>query len=99
MEVAGRQPQLQKGERQGLVVIGDFEDQQDVLLIGSYLTYTSSAESVLTVDASGILFGQQDGYAAVTARRTWPRQRQSRLAGQKTLSTFHEMDCSSTHQR
>ncbi len=69
IEIISRQPQLGVGERSQLVVLGDFADQQDVPLIGDYLSYLSSDPSVLSVDAEGNLLGIADGYGAITVSR------------------------------
>ncbi len=69
LDIANRTPHLALGERRDLVVLGNFADQQDVPLLGDYVTYVTSNGSVLSVDSSGTLRGLAEGYAAVTARR------------------------------
>jgi len=69
MDIAERTPRLTRGERRTFVVLGDFEDQTDVPLIGSYVTYTSTNPAVVDVTADGLLRAFSDGYSAVIARR------------------------------
>ena len=69
IEIVSRQPTLGIGDRSELVVLGDFGDQQDVPLIGDYLSYVSTDPSVLSVDGQGKLFAAVDGYAAITVSR------------------------------
>src|SRR5207249_1679210 len=69
VDFAQRGLRLARGERGELAVVGDFADQQNVPLLGNYLTYASTNNTILTVDALGVLRGQAEGYAAVTARR------------------------------
>ena len=69
VEIVNRRPQLATGEREQLVVVGKFADQENVPLLGNYLSFTSSNSAVLNVDSSGVLRGEAQGYAAVIARR------------------------------
>ena len=69
VDIANRGLHLARGERSELAVVGDFADQQGVPLLGNYVTYATSNGGVLSVDASGVLHGLADGYAAVTVRR------------------------------
>ena len=69
IEIVNRQPQVGLGERATLVVLGDFADQQDVPLIGGYVTLVSSDVGIVEVDLDGSLRGLADGYAAVTVSR------------------------------
>ncbi|MDE3034800.1 MAG: beta-propeller fold lactonase family protein, partial [Nitrospirota bacterium] len=50
-----------------LQLIGDFADEQDVLLPGSYLTFASTNPTAGTISASGRLSGQTVGTGVITA--------------------------------
>ncbi len=69
IDIVNRQPQLGIGQHEPLLVRGQFTDQQDVPLIGSYVSYTSSDPLHATIDQNGVLTGVSDGFAAVTASR------------------------------
>ena len=69
IEIVTRQPRVGVGERAELLVLGEFADQEDVPLIGDYLTFTGSDGNVLEVEGRGGLLGLGEGYAAVTVRR------------------------------
>jgi large repetitive protein len=57
---------LKSGEQSELQVIGDFADQQDVLLPDSYLTYGSDRTSVASVDSNGVVTGLTDGVSVLS---------------------------------
>ncbi len=69
IDIAERLPYLLPGERYRLAVVGDFEDQQNVPLLGSYLTYHSSDETILLISGSGTIRALADGSAMVLATR------------------------------
>ncbi|MEM9272984.1 MAG: CARDB domain-containing protein, partial [Cyanobacteria bacterium P01_F01_bin.143] len=63
-----RNPQLEVGEQFELQVIGDFADQEDVLLPGDYLNWTSENEDVAIINDS-LLIGIGNGTSIVSAER------------------------------
>ncbi|MBD2200392.1 MULTISPECIES: CARDB domain-containing protein [Calothrix] len=77
IDIQNRNPFLQKGDRTQLVFIGDFTDQQDVILTGNYLALTSSNPTAATInqlgqvlglaDGTGVISGSRNGLQAVTA--------------------------------
>jgi hypothetical protein len=50
-------------------VLGDFADQQDVVLPDSYLTYTSFNPEVAPIDATGKVTGLTNGTSILSASR------------------------------
>ena len=78
LSFVNRNPQLEIGEGFEIVAIGDFADQEDVILPGDYLTWSSDNELVATVDdgritATGdgttIFSASRNGISAVTTSR------------------------------
>ena len=74
-----RNPKLSVGEQFELQVIADFADQEDVLLPGNYLNWSSESNGVASISDLGVAIGidngttiftaQRDGLSAVTASR------------------------------
>ena len=69
IDIVNRLPSLEMNDRVALQVIGQFADQSDVPLIGSYVTYSSSQGSVATVDGDGNMLGIAEGFTAVVVSR------------------------------
>jgi YD repeat-containing protein len=69
LDIQNRKPRFARHEGTRLVVIGDFADQQDVVLPASYLTFTSSNPAVASVSGSGYVAGLANGTAAVSVSR------------------------------
>jgi hypothetical protein len=69
LDFVKRNPQLNAGENTELVVLGDFADQQDVVLPDSYLTYTSLNPEVAPIDATGKVTGLTNGTSILSASR------------------------------
>lgn len=62
-----RNPRLVPGQTQRLVVLGDFADQEDVLLPASYLTFVSTVPSVAPVASNGQVTAVTNGSSVVVA--------------------------------
>jgi hypothetical protein len=69
LDFVKRNPRLNAGENTELVVLGDFADQQDVVLPDSYLTYTSLNSEVAPIDATGKVTGLTNGTSILSASR------------------------------
>jgi len=69
LDFVKRNPQLNAGENTELVVLGDFADQQDVVLPDSYLTYNSLNPEVAPIDATGKVTGLTNGTSILSASR------------------------------
>ncbi len=69
LEILNRNPRLDIGEGYELTVIGDFADQSDVLLPGSYLDFAASEPSVLAVNEAGVVTGLAAGNSILTVER------------------------------
>ncbi len=69
IEIVDRTPQLEVGDAARLVVVGDFADQEDVPLIGRYVTYASSNPSVATLSSVGLVQAKSLGTAVLIASR------------------------------
>ena len=69
LDFVKRNPLLNAGENTELIVLGDFADQQDVVLPDSYLTYTSFNPEVASIDSSGNVTGKGDGTSILSASR------------------------------
>ena len=82
LDILNRLPHLAVGQQAPLLVVGDFADQEDVPLGGSYLAYTSSDASVASVSAEGMISSVADGSAAVTVRRGELRAATAVVVGQ-----------------
>ena len=82
IEIVNRQPQMNAGERATLTVLGRFADQENVPLIGNYLSYFSSDIGVVEIDGSGQLKAIAEGYAAVTVSRGFVRDATAVTVGQ-----------------
>jgi hypothetical protein len=52
-----------------LVLLGDFADQQDVPLIGDYLTFVSSDPAIMPVSDTGLLAARANGSVVISAAR------------------------------
>ena len=68
LDFVERNPSLEVGEQFELQVVANFADQEDVLLPGDYLSWSSDDESVARVD-DGLVVGLSDGDSILTARR------------------------------
>jgi hypothetical protein len=66
-EIRNRLPRIEIGDTYQLEVLGDFADQENVPLIGTYLTYTSSDPAIASVSEIGLIAGWSNGSAAVIA--------------------------------
>lgn len=64
-----RNPRLEIGEAARLVVIGDFADQQQVILPTTYVTITSSAPGVASVVGDGLVSAITNGSSVLFVRR------------------------------
>ncbi len=64
-----RKPQLAIGETQQLQLVGDFEDQLNVLLPGSYVNLVSTNTDAAIILDGGILKGVGFGYGVIVATR------------------------------
>ncbi|MBF2017605.1 MAG: beta-propeller fold lactonase family protein [Rivularia sp. T60_A2020_040] len=69
LDIVNRTPRLDVGESTELVVIGDFSDQDDVVLPGSYLQFGSENELVARITDTGVLSGLGDGVSIVSVGR------------------------------
>lgn len=69
LDFVHRNPKLQVGQQTELVVIGDFADQQDVVLPDSYLTYASNNATVATIGTNGVVTGLSSGTTILSAAR------------------------------
>jgi len=71
LDIQNRNPILEKGERTQLVFIGDFADQEDVIIPGNYLTLTSNNPIAATINTNGQVLGLglADGTGIITASR------------------------------
>ena len=67
LELSARQFRLTGGQQQSLTVIGDFADEQDVVLPASYLTFDSSTATSLSVSLAGRITALTDGYGILSA--------------------------------
>ncbi|PSF28557.1 hypothetical protein C7H19_24555, partial [Aphanothece hegewaldii CCALA 016] len=69
LDFVERHPKLQVGEQIGLKVIGDFADQQDVVLPNDYLTWYSENATVASVTGMGLVTGLSNGTTVLGAER------------------------------
>ncbi|MHB8955464.1 MAG: putative Ig domain-containing protein [Pirellulaceae bacterium] len=69
LDIQNRLPRLDVGGLGGVVVVGDFADQQDVELDPYYVAFVSSLPTVFTVTDSGQLLGQMVGTGVLTVSR------------------------------
>ncbi|NJL77654.1 MAG: tandem-95 repeat protein, partial [Richelia sp. SM2_1_7] len=69
LDIVNRSPRLDVGESTQLVVIGDFSDQDDVILPASYLQFGSENELVGRITDTGVLSGLSDGVSIVSVGR------------------------------
>ncbi|MBF2017367.1 MAG: putative Ig domain-containing protein [Rivularia sp. T60_A2020_040] len=69
LDIVNRSPRLDVGESTQLVVIGDFSDQDDVILPASYLQFGSENELVGRITDTGVLVGEGDGVSIVSVGR------------------------------
>ena len=63
-------------------MLGHFADQENVPLIGHYLSYASSDIGVVEIDGNGQLKAIAEGYAAVTVSRGFVRDATAVTVGQ-----------------
>lgn len=61
LDLVERNPRLQVGESSQLVAIGDFADQEDVILPSSYVTFASENPTVALVSNTGTVTGSSNG--------------------------------------
>ncbi|MEO1006173.1 MAG: Ig-like domain-containing protein, partial [Cyanobacteria bacterium J06638_38] len=64
-----RNPKLEVGEQFELQAIGDFADQENVLLPGDYLTWSSENEDVAIISDRGIIAGISNGSTIFSATK------------------------------
>ncbi|NLS91835.1 MAG: hypothetical protein GXX96_06600, partial [Planctomycetaceae bacterium] len=69
LDITNRLPRLRSGEKQPLLVIGGFQDQQNVPLEASYVLFTSSNPSAIVVDDKGVLSGRETGTSIIVVSR------------------------------
>jgi hypothetical protein len=69
LDFVERNSKLQIGERTQLVAIGDFADQEDVILPSDYLTWKSENGEVASVSLAGLVTGLSDGTTILSAQR------------------------------
>ncbi|MBP0022028.1 MAG: DNA/RNA non-specific endonuclease [Cyanobacteria bacterium SBLK] len=69
LDFVERNPQLDNGESTELVVIGDFADQEDVVLPDSYLTYISEDPAIADLSETGWVTGDGEGATVLKATR------------------------------
>ena len=66
LRILNRRPHLDVGQQEAVAVVGDFVDETDVPLHGSYVAFSSTDPAVATVSAEGVIAGVAPGSAAVT---------------------------------
>ncbi|MGB3655927.1 MAG: hypothetical protein WBA41_32590, partial [Rivularia sp. (in: cyanobacteria)] len=69
LDIVNRSPRLDKGESTQLVAIGDFEDQDNVILPASYLNCGSENGLVADINQYGVLSGVIDGVSVVSVEK------------------------------
>ncbi|MHB8956711.1 MAG: putative Ig domain-containing protein [Pirellulaceae bacterium] len=69
IEIVERTPQLEVGDVTKLVVVGDFADQEDVPLLGRYVTYTSSNPAAVVISSVGLVQAKNLGNSVLLASR------------------------------
>ncbi|MBV6627230.1 MAG: PKD domain-containing protein [Rivularia sp. (in: Bacteria)] len=69
LDIVNRSPRLDAGESTELVVVGDFSDQEDVILPASYVRFGSESGLVADVNEYGVLSGLSDRVEIVTVRK------------------------------
>ncbi len=69
LDIVNRSPRLDAGESTQLVAIGDFTDQEDVILPASYLQFANDNELVARVTDTGVLVGEGDGVSIVSVQK------------------------------
>ncbi|MEA5471931.1 putative Ig domain-containing protein [Spirulina sp. 06S082] len=69
LDFVDRNPQLDNGEGTELVVVGDFADQEDVVLPDSYLTYISEDPAIADLAETGWVMGDGDGTTVLKVTR------------------------------
>ena len=69
LDIVNRSPRLDKGESTQLVAIGDFSDQEDVILPASYVNFGSGNGLVADINEYGVLSGVSDGVEIVSVRK------------------------------
>ena len=62
-----REPRLNVGGIQTLVIVGNFTDQTGVILAPSYVTFQSTNPSVMSVSPTGVVTGLSDGTSVIVA--------------------------------
>lgn len=69
LDFVERNPKFGVGEQMELKVIGDFADQEDVILPGDYLNWFSENATVASVSGMGIITGLSNGTTVLTVSR------------------------------
>lgn len=69
LDFVQRNPRLELGESLELIALGDFEDQNDVILSSDYLIWTSEDINVANINQSGIVTGISNGNTIFTIER------------------------------
>jgi len=64
-----RKPRLEVGETTQLWTVGDFADQEQVLLPEDYLTWSTESETVANLSETGLLRGLSPGTTIITGAR------------------------------
>lgn len=85
LDFVKRNPKLEVGQSTELVVIGDFADQEDVVLAGSYLTYGSDLSTVSTIGVNGQVDGLSGGVSILSAARNGIQATTVLRVGEKSL--------------
>ncbi len=66
LDFAERMPRIDAGDRARMTVIGDFADEEDVVLPAAYLTFASDNAASGFVSRNGRLVGITDGYGVIS---------------------------------
>ncbi|MFM6895915.1 MAG: Ig-like domain-containing protein, partial [Microcystis panniformis] len=69
LDIQNRNPILEKSEKTQLVFIGDFADQEDVILPANYLTLASSNPTTATINNNGQVLGLAAGNGVISVSR------------------------------
>ncbi len=69
IDIINRRPRLDVLDHVQLQVIGQFADQSNVPLIGNYVSYISSNQSVASVNEQGVISAASEGYTAMVVAR------------------------------
>ncbi|MEO1005448.1 MAG: tandem-95 repeat protein, partial [Cyanobacteria bacterium J06638_38] len=69
LDFVERNPKLEVGEQLELQVIADFADQEDVIVPGDYLNWSSESEEVARVSDRGVITGVRNGTTIFSTER------------------------------